>query len=87
MSKDANVVDRKHRRHHGLILGFVVGVAITAVVMGFLWSLDSARQEKRIKDLGAQLAERDATIESLYAQLPAQQAVCSALSPFHMVGP
>jgi hypothetical protein len=73
MSKDANAVGMKYRRYHGFIFGFVLGVAIACVVMGFLWNLDSARQERGIKDLRAQVAERDATIESLYAQLPAKQ--------------
>ena len=73
MSKNANAAHRKYRRHLWFIFGFVLGVAMACVVMGFLWSSDSARQEGRIKDLRAQLSERDATIESLYAQLPAKQ--------------
>ena len=69
MSNDSNTVSTPSRRYQGLIFGFVLGVAMTAVVMGFLWSSDLARQEETIKALSAQNSEKDATIGTLAAQL------------------
>jgi len=51
------------------MFGFVLGAAIAAIVMGLLWSWDSARQEETIRELSAQNSEKDATIGTLYAQL------------------
>ena len=72
MSTDSNAVGTPYRRHQGLIFGFVLGVAITAVVMGFLWSSDSARQEATIKELSSQISEKDMTIGTLDSQLSAR---------------
>lgn len=69
MSNDSNSVGASSRRYQGLIFGFVLGVAITAVVMGFLWSSDLTRQEETIKSLSSQNSEKDATIGTLSAQL------------------
>ncbi len=69
MSNDSNSVGTPYRRYQGLIFGFVLGVAITAIVMGLLWSSDSARQEEIIKSLSSQNSEKDATIGTLSAQL------------------
>ena len=65
MSTDSKPLGTPYR----LVFGFVLGVAITAIVMGFLWSSDSARQDETIKELSSQISEKDATIGTLYAQL------------------
>ena len=69
MSNDSNPAGTPYRRRPVLIFGFVLGVAITAVVMGLLWSSDAARQEEMIKSLSSQNSEKDATIGTLSAQL------------------
>lgn len=72
MSKNPNAVDTKPRRTRGLVFSFVLGAAVTAIVMAFLWSSNSARQEERIQELSAQISEKDATIGTLYAELEAK---------------
>jgi len=69
MSKNQNATAVRYR---GILFGFVFGAAVAAIVMGYLWRSDSAVQEERIKELSAQLSERDETIETLYSQLPAK---------------
>ena len=69
MSNDSNPVVTPYLRYRGLIFGFVLGVAITAVVMGYLWSADLTRQEELIKELSSQNSAKDGTIETLSAQL------------------
>lgn len=69
MSTDSNAVVTPYRRYQGLMFGLVLGAAIAAIVMGFLWSSDSVRQEDTIKELSAQNSEKDATIGTLTAQL------------------
>ena len=72
MSKDSKPVDMPDRRLQRLIFGFVLGVAITAIAMGFLWSSYSTEQEETIRALSSQISEKDATINTLYSQLSEQ---------------
>ena len=69
MSTDSNPTGTPQRRRQGLIFGFVLGCALTAVAMGFLWSSDSTRQEDTISALSSQISEKDATISTLSSQL------------------
>ena len=75
MSNDSNSVATPRRRYQGLIFGFVLGAAITAVVMGFLWSSDLSKQQETIKELSAQNSEKDGTIGTLSAQLSERDKV------------
>lgn len=68
MIQDANV-GTGHRRRGGIVWGFLLGAAVTSIIMGFLWSSDSSRQDERMRQLTAEIAERDATIETLYSQV------------------
>ena len=72
MSNNADAVTASSSRTRGLVLSFLLGAAVTAVVMAFFWSSNSARQEERIRELSAQLSEKDATIGTLYAELEAK---------------
>lgn len=72
MSNNPDAGATSGSRTRGLVFSFVLGAAMTAVVMAFFWSSDSARQEERIRQLSAQISEKDATIGTLYAQLKAK---------------
>ena len=74
MSEDPNAVALRGRRYGGIVFGFVLGAVLAAIIMGFLWSSDSALQEQKINELSARISERDATIQTLYSQLPEKKA-------------
>lgn len=78
MSNNPDAVATSGSRTRGLVFSFVLGAAMTAAVMAFFWSSDSARREETIRELSAQISEKDATISTLYAQLEAKTDESSA---------
>ena len=54
------------------VAGFLAGVVVAGLVMGFFWHSHVSKKDDLIQSLNMQISERDGTIQTLRSQLEGQ---------------